>query len=253
MRTFATLVLASLVIATPAASATGYLVNIGIGGSSWTFGSNVFGGSGDTLDIGLFNEQCTDEADVVDIGIANSEGARSSRCWDAKECQHDQGEDPFGPITDRKLVGSEADETSARCSDESDTVDVGVLNQEGAYGDGYCDGTRCYEPGPTGDETDATDVGVLNTETGDDDDGNDAGVLNCEWNDRRDSTDVGVLNREENDQDDTFDLSVLNDESPEGGDANGLDVGGDSQGLGLDCLHLDVGLPVGPRIPLPRT
>lgn len=246
MRASTTTLLVSFLIALPSASATGHLVNLGIGSSQFTFGANAFGGSGDTLDVGLFNEQCSDEADVVDVGVANREGMGSDACR-ARGCQHEQGRDPIGPILEQSFFRPEADETPARCSDGEDTVDVGVLNQEGGWAyDPRCDEYGCEEWDATGDERDATDVGVLNQEFGDDEDGNDAGVVNCEWDDGRDATDVGVVNFEQGDRDDTFDLSVLNTEVNEGGDANGLNVGGGSLGLGFDCLRIDVGLPIDP-------
>ena len=244
MRNLLSLLIAGLLTFAPAASATGYLINIEIGGPTFAFGSNVFGGSGDTLDVGVGNSQCSDEADVVDVGIANREGMGSWECGD--RCEHNHGEDPITPVLGQGILQPEADETPARCSDESDTVDVGVLNNEGGMGKFYCDETGCYEGQYTGDEKDATDVGVLNNEMGDDDDGNDAGVLNCETNDRRDSTDIGILNREWDDRWDTFDLSILNTEWPEGGDANGLAVGGIGIAFEVAC-GAQIRLPVGPQ------
>lgn len=247
MRTLFAFLIASL-MTIPGASATGYLINVEIGGPTFAFGANIFGGSGDTLDVGLFNTQCSDEADVVDVGVLNREGTGADECFDDRGCQHNDGKDPLGPLLGQSFLQGDGSDTPAECGDGDDTVDVGVLNAEGHRShEPTCDPEwGCYE-GWTGDERDATDAGVLNNEMGDDDDGNDLGVVNCEEMDRRDSTDVGVLNREWEDRWDTFDLSILNSEFPEGGDTNGLAIGGNN-GFGFDCVRIVVGVPIGPRV-----
>lgn len=234
MRVLPALLLATLVMLAPAASATGYLLNVGIGNSSLTYGANAFGGSGDTLDVGLFNRQCSDEADVVDVGVINQEGADGC---DPRECYHNEGGDPLAPIGFAGPHQPTGSPTEARCSDDSDTVDVGVLNQEGAYTD-WCDHEWCVQ-NDGGDAEDATDVGVGNNEWNDASDGNDAGVLNCETIDTNDSTDVGIVNREWIDDGDTFDVSVLSWQWTNNGDANGITLL-PTKGPPLGCLVLHV-------------
>lgn len=242
MRTL--LALATLALL-PTAAATGYLVNVGIGSSTIQYGINPFGGSGDALDVGLFNAQCSDEADVVDVGVMNAEGR--SACSEWERCEQTQGSDPLGPVATR-LIEPSGEPTPARCTDDGDTVDVSILSTEG--GATYeCPEKQCYEA-YAGDANDATDISVGGVEYGDQDDGNDVGVLNCEWLDESDSTDLGVLNQEWYDASDTFDLGILNVETNDQGDLNGLNVGGASAGIALECHVVRIDLPVGPSGPL---
>ena len=261
------LALVTLTIA-PAASATGYLVNWNGSG----FGANVFGGQGDTLDVGLFNYQCTDEDDVVDVGVANREGDASCGYYDPYSgkyvgCEPDEGRDPIQGVSSNGLLGDPATHPhDPHCSDDGDTVDVGLLNREGGYQFGGHQGEQCYpqqryewdpsdpwnEPTVTyaGDVEDAVDVGVLNVECGDDDDANDVGVLNCEWLDRDDGNDLGLLNWEFwDDSSDTFDLSLINSETIDGPDRNGLNLL--PGGLGLFLCGLVILDTVGPVVDLP--
>lgn len=228
--TFALLAAAMLFV--PAVSATGYLVNIEAG-LSFKFGSNIFGGQGDTLDVGVLNHQCSDEDDFVDVGVFNREGDLSCNPTGGR-CEAEEGEKPF----DIALPFLSADPTDTHphdphCSDDGDTVDVGVFNQEGGFG------RECptqdepgFEPHPDdpffkGDEDDAVDVGVVNEECNDDLDANDVGVINCEWDDSNDGIDVGLWNLEWlDDSGDTFDLSLFNAEGIDGPDQNGLDLTG---------------------------
>lgn len=253
----------------PAASATGWLVNFEdniVTFSSFKFGSNVFGGQGDTVDVGLANYQCSDEEDVVDVGVWNREG--DTNCaYQYGECPTEEGEDPIGTPAIRGLLGDPATHPhDPHCSDDGDTVDAGVFNDEGSPSPFYCDPRDPYCNAETsGDEEDGVDAGVLNREWNDDDDANDVGVLNCEWFDSHDGNDVGVLNLEYVDYDDgidvgllnyealadgsdTFDASLLNAEDADGPDANGVNVLQGVLGLQFGC-GFDVRPPGGPVKP----
>ena len=237
--------LATACLLAPTASAVpGYLVNINGSG----LGTNIFGGTGDTIDIGLFNHQCSDENDFLDVGVANREGDAQCAYQTQKGCDTEDPGDPrldqlFQAIDDTigdivvatKLIEPSGDpDADKHCSDDGDTIDVGLLNEEGS-GDTvdacraspYYDEWGAYQPDAQygGDFEDGVDAGLLNTEYCDDDDADDVGVLNCEYSDFDDGIDVGVLNNEYiDDSSDTFDLSLLNFETMDGPDRNGLDV-----------------------------
>ena len=252
---FTTVLLLAGALAAPAASATGWLINYeGPVLGSFKFGSNLFGGQGDTLDVGWGNRQCSDEDDVVDIGIQNREGDEACMWEDPTGeqggCKADEGEG----IAVLSLIGAtDTHPHEPHCTDDGDTVDIGIMNREGGFHDEQC---RTWwdpetEPHPqeqqwfSGDRDDAVDVGVLNHECNDDEDAVDVGVLNCELSDRNDGVDVGVLNREDVvDRGDTFDLSVANAETFDGPDQNGLNL---LTGLlGIEACHLgvDTRLPI---------
>ncbi|HEX2021141.1 MAG TPA: hypothetical protein VHH36_00385 [Candidatus Thermoplasmatota archaeon] len=206
----------------PTAAATGHLVNVNVL-VTLQFGVNVFGGSGDTVDVSAFNQQCNDSDDVVDVSLLNSEGQQFG-CANPNGCNADQGSDATGltPLIAALLGNNPFAPGSTDCTDDGDTVDVGLLNSEGSFGSG------CVAPDGTfsqcGDQEDAVDVGVINNEIYDDDDANDVGVLNCEFMDYDDGNDVGLLNHEEGDASDTFDASLVNNEGGDTPDRNGLNV-----------------------------
>lgn len=231
----------------PAASATGYLVNADTGLVTVQHGSNVFGGAGDTVDVGYGNHQCSDEDDVVDVGIQNREGDQACRWNSDQGCQTDEDnhtriavhplgidhtfeQDTIPPEIVPYFIGTD-DERRSHCSDDGDTVDVGVANDEGGYGE-HGSFEECYwmyqqgadEEFEGGDERDAVDVGVLNRECADGGDAVDAGILNCEVLDESDGIDLGVGNLELEDSDDTFDLSLLSVELNDGPDGNGANL-----------------------------
>lgn len=246
----------------PAASATGYLVNVETGYLDVQHGSNVLGGAGDTVDVGYRNHQCTDEDDVVDVGIQNREGDQDCR-WDQEEgCRAEDGGDtrvasrPLGiderfELEDR--VGDAAtplfhssEERRTHCSDDGDTVDVGIMNDEGGFGE-QAHVEECawyheeYEEDPDreasgGDDGDAVDIGVMNRECSDRNDAVDVGIMNCEVVDRSDGIDLGVGNLELWDEDDTLDVSLFATEISDGPDGNGANLfpGG---GLGEYCYN----------------
>ncbi len=252
----------------PAASATGYLVNVQTGYLDVQHGSNVLGGAGDTVDVGYQNYQCTDEDDVVDVGIQNREGDEHCR-WTQEEegCQAEEGGEtrvtsrPLG-IDERFELGSPVGDAASplfdtskerrtHCSDDGDTVDVGIMNDEGGFGDQvYVEECAWYHEehehdpdreAPGGDDGDAIDVGVMNRECADRNDAVDAGIMNCEVVDRSDGIDLGVGNLEIWDEDDTLDVSLFSTEISDGPDGNGANLfpGG---GLGEACYN-QTGLP----------
>lgn len=218
--------LAALMTLAPVAGATGYLVNVETPFFSWSHGTNPLGGRGDTVDIGLLNHQCTDEEDVVDVGVLNAEGDSScADAWDQEgpRCRSDGEKDDVLHGLPALFKPEEPTDDTGRCTDDGDAVDVGVLNREGASRDGQaCSDAREWAWG--GDRRDGVDVGALNRECRDERDADDVGVLNCERLDTEDGIDVGVLNTEEGDAGDTLDLSILNAESGDGPDANDLNV-----------------------------
>lgn len=241
MRTLVALLLVLSLV--PYATAAGYLVNVGVGSNTIQYGVNPFGGSGDAVDVGVANAQCSDEADVVDVGVLNREGG--SACGGEPRCEHGQGFDPLATYLANTLVDPSGEPTAANCTDDGDTLDVSVLSTEG--GASYeCKEKECNET-YAGDAHDATDVTVGGLEYGDEGDGNDVGILDCEYNDEGDATDVGVLNSEWYDRADTFDLGILNTETDDTGDLNGLDLGGGPAGAAVGCAIVHVDFPVGPE------
>lgn len=266
-----------LVTAGSGAAATGYLVNVEAGNTGVKAGSNVFGGQGDTVDAGLFNSQCTDEDDVVDVGVANDEGnGEPFEGGAGADCPNDgtdgcRAEDGGGlkvvvfreevldsPDEFEQIEGFAYDVTGflvtdsggpgePRCTDDGDSVDVGVANAEGNPDERKCDPASDFDRQQRGDADDGVDVGVLNQECFDGDDADDVGVLNCETTDDNDGIDVGVLNVEsKDDAQDTLDLSVFNAENGDTPDRNGLNVGGSATGLHL-CKSVD---PCPERFPI---
>lgn len=228
------LLAAGLVTFAPAVSASGWLLNVETPLIGVKWGTNPFGGQGDAVDVGVFNHQCSDEEDVVDVGVANSEGDQSCPSVYGQPCNQEQGHPSIlNDLLDAVISPQPpANNGQGECSDDADTVDVGVLNAEGGYqawGQSQC-GTPVAPPSsnhghPSGDNHDAVDAGVLNTECEDSLDGGDAGVINCEWTDDSDGLDVGALNTEEvSDKDDTFDASLLNWEMNDLPDHNGINV-----------------------------
>lgn len=242
-------VLFAVLLVAGGAQATGWLVNVEVGagpGIGVKSGTNVFGGQGDTVDVGVFNHQCSDEDDVADVGVANREG--DSECAASGQgCQATSasgtvvtvGGGPviFIPTPGLPTIGPDTYHShDPHCSDDGDTVDVGLANHEGGFGGQWgeaCDEQVQYESddGTTsetygGDEGDAVDVGVANRECVDNEDAVDAGVFNCEWRDLDDGIDVGLANLEEvEDGGDTFDASTFNTETRDAVDNNGYNLG----------------------------
>ncbi|HLE97632.1 MAG TPA: hypothetical protein VI997_09710 [Candidatus Thermoplasmatota archaeon] len=213
-RLVACLVLVALAV--PSASATGWLVNVNGSG----VGINPLGGRGDFVDLGVASKECSDEDDVVDVGVGNLEGD-SSLCGGGP-CTQQEGTF-FNPAIDALYksqlagVGVVFRPGAGDCSDDGDVADVGIRNGEGRFGS--CPGQN----GVHGDARDGADVGVANREDCDDADGADVGAANCEQSDRFDVYDVGVLNHERvEDYGDVLDVSVLSEESVDGPDGNGI-------------------------------
>lgn len=258
-----TMLLATALVA-PGAAATGYLVNAELGSLlTVKSGTNAFGGQGDTLDVGYQNHQCTDEDDVVDVGIQNTEGDPDECAnWGSEElCKSEEGHHATVISSDRlglhhgidhatiddaivPILGDDPEDREASCGDDGDTVDVGVQNQEGGH-PASCQEWQWHrqedyqEPGwdPAGDDEDAVDVGVQNHECGDEDDAVDVGIANCEVFDESDGIDAGVFNTEWYDADDTFDASIANTEISPGPDGNRLSLFSGGAPLLLGCFY----------------
>lgn len=269
---------ASAMLLAPGAAATGYLVNAEVDPvATAKTGTNPFGGQGDFLDAGVFNHQCSDEDDVVDVGVANQEGtAREDHhneegysCTEDQEgCQAEEGgnthvvilgtpvhssflETQPVPASPDLVNDSDGDQHESACTDDGDTLDVGVVNEEGRYEseesekrsewehcdeapDGYWDHfgheeEETKETGPErderGDRDDTVDAGAANSECRDQRDFADAGVLNCEIEDPDDGLDAGVFNDEvRDDAGDTLDVSVWAYEANDGPDGFGVNI-----------------------------
>lgn len=208
-------------MAAPFASATGALLRVGVGSQEASFGSNVFGGAGDTVDIGVMNAQCSDAGDFVDVGIANQEGGFACP---GRECKPETRGKTLADLFESDLDAGSADERADSCGDENDTIDIGVLNEEG---------NPWTEEG--GDDGDGVDVSIGSNEYGDDEDAVDIGVLHCEYRDRHDGFDVGVWGIEYQDHGDTFDVSFMVLESDDHDDGNAIDLDQFAPPMGHDC------------------
>lgn len=245
---------ASALILAPGAAATGYLINVEAGSiATAKTGTNPLGTQGDTLDVGVFNHQCSDEGDVVDVGVANKEGTaredpyneKGYECTDEEgNCQTEEGGDTevvilgTSPLDDASNAITVIDyfsvaepdltftalpvdfhdgERDGACTDDNDIVDAGVLNHEGRY-----DG-RYYEEDPDREHHQEGCDKAHPDYYDHFDEENDTGPDRDERGDRGDTVDAGVLNWECRDQDDLADAGALNCEIRDTDD--GIDVG----------------------------
>ncbi len=219
-------VVLALPLAAPSADATGWLVNVEAMGWHVKYGANPAGTTGDFLDVGVMTWECSDEQDVIDVGVMNTEGVGS--CGWNRECASESagpgraylpvvGARALGPDLPRVvlLYGYLGEEPEA-CSDNGDVVDVGVLNDEGHFKGDYERGCVALARGPApSDLRDAVDLGILNRECQDREDVLDVGIANCEYDDRHDTVDVGVMNFEFLDAGDLLDVAISNAETGE--------------------------------------
>ncbi len=212
--------LVALVAAAPA-QATGWLVHVEASGYFVHYGTNPTGTTGDFIDIGIQNWQCSDEQDVIDVSVANAEGVGS--CGWRRKCTSEPSgaSGAFLPVLGSVALGSldPAIETDLglapepeTCSDNADVVDVGILNEEGHFKGTYQEGCvyPWWWPNPGTDQRDVVDVGILNRECQDRQDFLDVGIANCEYDDRVDTIDLAVANFEYLDTGDLFDFAVSN-------------------------------------------
>ncbi len=250
-------VVAALSVAAPA-QATGWLVHVEAGGWFVHYGTNPTGTTGDFLDVGILNYQCSDEQDVIDVSVLNTEGGGSCG-WG--QCASDSAGDgdAFLPILGPVALGPDPIQLApvplfepepAACSDNADIVDVGILNDEGHFKGDYrtgCEQGRWGKPGT--DLRDFVDVGILNRECQDRQDFLDVGLANCEYDDRFDTVDLAYANFEDLDHGDAFDFSAFNLETVEDPpSATNVYVGPPAPigcGLDVDPVYPCVRLPNG--------